>query len=595
MLFGRLKPGVALDAARTEAQLAATEMFGLYPDNWNTLRGVGRAITILSESESRIMPPDARLPAIGVSALLLVVVGLVLLIVCFNLANLLLARATGRRREIAIRLSLGASRGRVIQQLLAESLLLAVLGTGLGLGLTVWITDLIGGLRLDLPLPLYLDLHPDGRVLLFAIVLSMVTGVLLGLAPALQATRPVLVPALKDEGSGGMTRTRLRGAFVVAQVGLSLVLLIAAGLFLRSLRNAAAINPGFEATRGLLVPMDLSLTGYSAERGAAFQRALLDRVRAVPAVEEASLATTVPLSIDGTRQGITIEGYTAAPGEDLEFGRSIVGPRFFEALGIPMVRGRGFTGDDAAGRPGVAVVNESFARRFWGGENPVGKRISVSGDEGPFLDVVGIAKDGKYGTLGETARPFFFLPLLQHYNPAVTLVVRTATPPATLAAPIRSMIHELDANLLLGKVTTLEEHVGFSLLPARVAGAVLGGFGMLGLLLATLGIYGVVAFAVSQRTREIGIRMALGAQAADVVRLVVRDGMRLVAIGLAVGVVIALPLSRLLSGWLYGLSPTDPLTFVAMPMMFATVALVASLIPSRRAARLDPLVALRAE
>jgi macrolide transport system ATP-binding/permease protein len=594
-VFGRLKPGRGLAAAQAEARLVAGQMLAVHPGDWNNLQGTGRALSVIPESEARIFP-GARGPVLGAAALMLIVVGLVLLIVCANLANLLLSRAAARQKEMAVRLSLGASRGRLVQQLLTESLLLAALGGGGGLLLALWVTGALSGYRPDLPVPLALDIHLDARVLAFALGVSVLAGLVVGLAPALQASASPIVVALKEEsGTGGRRRSRLRNAFVVAQVSLSLVLLVGAGLFLRSLRNAMAIDPGFGIGSGLMVSLDLSLNGYDDARSADFQRRLVERVRALPGVAAASLVSVVPLSLGAERRWSAVEGYAPRQGEDMEFHDTKVGPGYFETMRVPLVAGRGFTEADRAGGPGVIIVNQAFARRFWPGQEALGKRVSVTAQEGPWLEVIGVARDGKYVTLGEEPTPFFYLPLRQHPSARVTLVARTADSPERVTAAVRGEIHALDPDLPIESQETVEAHLGFSLLPARIAGAVLGAFGLFGLLLASLGVYGVLAYAVSQRVREIGVRVALGARGADIVGLVLGEGMRLVAIGIGLGLVVALATARLIRGFLYGLSPLDPVTFAGVAGLFAAIAALASYLPALRAARLNPVDALRSE
>jgi len=594
-LFGQLKPGSSVASAQAEAGVVAGQLLEAYPDHWRNLQGTGRQLSVIPENEARIFP-GARGPVIGATALLLIVVGLVLLIVCANLANLLLSRAAARQKEMAVRLSLGASRGRLLQQLLTESLLLAALGGGAGLVVASWATGILSGFQPDLPVPLILDVRLDARVLAFTLAISTLAGVLVGLAPALQASAAPIVTALKDEaGTGGRRRSRLRNGFVVAQVSLSLILLVGAGLFLRSLRNATAIDPGFGIGSGLLVTIDPSLTGYDDARAEAFQQRLVERARTMPGVEAAGLASTVPLTIGAGRRSVAVEGYTPRQGEDMEFHDTKVGPGYFETMRVPLVEGRGFSEVDRAGAPEVIVVNEAFARRFWPGEEALGKRVSVSGAEGPFAEVIGVARDGKYVTLGEDPTPFFFMPLLQHPEARVTLVARTAGDPRRVAVALRAEIHALDPDLAIESIETVEQHLGLSLLPARIAGAVLGAFGLFGLLLASLGVYGVLAYAVSQRTREIGVRVALGAGGWDIVSLVLGEGMRLVAVGIGAGLVAALAVARLIRGFLYGLSPLDPLTFAGVACLFGAIAAIASYLPARRAARLNPVDALRAE
>jgi predicted permease len=595
-LFGHLAAGASLEQAEAQSRALSTSLLQEHPDHWRNLQGRVRPITLVPESKARLIFPGARGPILGVSGLLFLVVGAVLLIACANVANLFLARMVAHRREIAVRLALGATRGRLVQHVLAESTLIAVLGGALGLLLASWVADLISTLRLPLPVPLALDLSPDARVLGFTLIVSLAAGLGLGLGPALQATRPQLVPALKDEGGAALSpRSRLRGAFVVSQCVLSLLLLVVAGLFVRSLRNASSIDPGFSAEHALLVTTDLGLNGYDSTRAWVFQQQLMERAGALPGVQSAALVTEMPLGLGGSRQGLSIQDYAPAAGEDMEVSRTIVGPGYFETLQVPIVRGRSFNSGDREGAPGVAIVNEAFARRYWPGQDPLGRRLSVGGPDDPGLEVVGIAKDGKYETLGEQPKPFFYLPLSQRRAERTTLILKTRAEPRTIASLVQAVVHQLDPNLPIESVSTLTEHLAFSLLPARLGGIVLGGFGLLGLILASLGIYGIVAFGVNQRRREIGIRIALGATHADVVGLAVKDGMTLVGVGLAIGLLAAAAAARFLRGLLYGLEPLDPQAFLAAPLLFGLVALGASWFPARRAARVDPMVAMRAE
>lgn len=597
LLTGRLRPGIEAAAAQTEMSLLAERLHREHPQQWTDVRGAGRRLTLLTESRIRIAPPDARGPAVAGSVLLMVVVGLVLLVACANLAGLLLARAAARRREIAIRLALGATRGRLIRQFLTESLLVTFIGGGLGLLLTAWMTQILQRFQPPTGFPVRLELPVDARVIGFAVGISLLTGVLLGLVPSLQASRPALVPALKEESGGCKpVRTRLREAFIVGQVALSFLLLTAAGLFLRSLGRANAVDPGFGARHGAMASVDLSLHGYSEERGRQLQDAALTRLRAIPGIEAAAWTTSVPLALgSSSRRGISIRGYTREPGEDLEFPEASVSAGYFETMQVDIVRGRALNEQDRAGAPGVVVVSEAFARRFWPGADPLGKEISARGPDGPFLTVVGVARDGKYQSMADEPTPFVYFPLAQGYRPVVTLLARTSQDPGAAVRAVRSSLLASDPDLAIFNAQTLGEHLALTLLPQRVAAIVLGSFGGVALLLAAMGIYGIVAFSVSQRTREIGVRVALGAARRDVIRLMVRSGMRPVAIGVGLGLVTALAFTRLLRSFLTGVSPTDPATFAAVVLAFLGVALWAALVPARRAARIDPLTALRSE
>ncbi|MBS1791422.1 MAG: ABC transporter permease [Acidobacteria bacterium] len=599
LIMGRLKPGVSIAQARADFGNIAAQLYREFPQRWETIRKQGRSISLLPESQSRVLP-QAQMPLTIFAALLLSVVGLVLLIACANVANLLLARAATRRKEIAIRLALGAGRGRLIRQLLTESVLLAALGGTIGLLLAVWGADLLMAFKPPVPIPIELNLPLDWRVLGFLAGLSLLTGIVFGLAPALAASRPEVVGALKDEGGGSGSRGRLRGALVVMQVAVSLLLLICAGLFLRSLQNASSIDPGFNADNLLAMSMDLQLQGYDEPRGNQFSEQLLERVRAVPGIVGASLTNSLPLGLGGGRSGITIEGYSTQQGEDMEIYNSTVSPGYFEALRIPLQQGRAFNAQDRAEAPGAVIINEAFARRYWPGQTPLGKRIQMGfasdgTNNSPYLTVVGVVKDGKYNSLGEDATPYFFRPTTQSYVSTPTLIVRTTANPADALPAVRSEVEALDKNLPLFDVKTMRQHLGIALLPARLAGGALGIFGLLALMLAAAGLYGVMSNAVAGRTREIGIRMALGADAFGVLRLILQQGMKLVLIGLAVGLGAALALTHLLKSLLFGISTTDPLTFAGIALLLTLVALFACWVPARRATKVDPMIALRYE
>jgi predicted permease len=602
LVMGRLKPGVTLQQAQADFNSIAAQLYKEWPQDWENIRRQSRSVSVTPESEARLLP-EMRMPIVIFMALLMSVAGLVLLIACANIANLLLARATARRKEIAIRLALGAGRWRLIRQLLTESVLLSMLGGMAGLLLAGWGADLLMAFRPPFQIPVELDLQADWRVFVFMFGLSLLTGIVFGLTPALAASRPDVIASLKDETGAATTggRTwRLRGALVVAQVALSLLLLICAGLFLRSLRNASSIDPGFDADNLLALSMDLRLQGYDETRERNFTDQLLERVRALPGVVSASLTDRLPLDLDGAWRGVTIEGYTPQPGESTGINSSFVAPGYFETLRIPLLRGRTFQRQDGANAPGVALVNESFARRYWPGQSPLGKRIQMGAvrsgvNDAPYLTVIGIVKDGKYVSLGEEAAPFIYFNMAQNVGLSPTLVVRTQGDPLNSLAAVRGEVAALDKNLPLYDVKTMRQHLGLALLPARLAGSVLGVFGMMALALAAAGIYGVMAYSVAQRTREIGIRMALGANARDVLRLVTRQGMTLVAIGMAIGLTSALALTQLLKSLLLGVSSTDPLTFAVIALLLIAVALLACWIPARRATKVDPMIALRCE
>ena len=596
-LTGRLEPQVDLAGAQARFDALALELHRAHPQNWTDVQQRGRRITLVSEASGRVFP-EVRGPVLGFMALLMTVVGLVLLIACANLANLLLARASARRREIGIRMAVGAGRWALIRQLLTESVLLSLLGGAAGALGAKWMADVLSTFRPPLPVPVVLDLALDLRVLSFALLVSIATGVLFGLAPALTATRTDVVSALKDDGAGtgaGPQRSRLRSALVVGQVSVALLLLVGSGLFVRSLRNAHTIDPGFEPGGLAMASVDLVLGGYKEDAGRAFYVRALEEARALPGVVAATFVKDAPLGLGGGRRRVWIEGYTSRPHEDMEVALTSVGPGYFETMHIPLRRGRTFTAGDGPGLPLAAIVNEAFVRQYWNGQEAMGRRIRMRGAEAPPIEIVGVVRDGKYRTLGEEARPFVYLPLLQDYDGEATLIARTHGSPATVAALLQRRLAEVDPRVPVFDVKTMDEHLRFTLLPARLAAAVLGLFGTVALLLAGLGLYGVMSYVVSQRRREVGIRMALGARPTDVVRLVVAQGMRLTICGVVGGLVAALVLTRLVAGFLYGIRPTDPWTFAAVTAVLAAVALLACLLPARRAAAVDPIVALRFE
>jgi len=590
---GRLKPGVSAAQAESALTNLMAQLGREYPDS---NEGKGMMLT-----PPGLILPTVRTPFIGFAGVLMLTVALVLLIACTNLAGLLMARAAGRCKEIAIRLSLGASRAQLVRQLLTESVLLALAGGGVGVLLAVWLIDMVMAFKPPISIPLLLDLQLDWRVLSFTVVLSLLTGTLFGLLPALQATKPELAPALKDESSlGGYRRSRLRNTLVVAQVALSLVLLVAAGLVVRSLQHAQVMSPGFNPDHVVTLTMSLSSQGYDETKGKQFQQQVIDRVSHLPGVKSAATTDILPLSLSSLESYVFIEGAPPTRGAQTPYTlNSRVSPGYFQTMEIPLIAGRVFTERDREDAPRIVVINEAFAGRFWPGQSALGKRFRYRSADGPLVEVAGVVKDGKYFSLGEDQKSFFYLSTLQSYDETqtglTTLVARTTNNPIAALATIRGEVLKLDPTMPFVEVKTLTEHMSISLFPLRIGATVVGGFGLLALLLAAIGIYGVMAFAVSQRTREIGIRMALGAQGADVLLLILKQGLTLMLIGLGLGLAGALLLTRLMSSVLYGVSATDVATFVSVTALLGLVVLLACYLPAHRATQVDPLVALRNE
>jgi predicted permease len=578
-ILGRLNPGMTIDQAQAAADLAAASLASeAAPED-------RRLFTVVPASR---VPRSDHGDITAIFGILSAVVGLILLLACANVANLLLARGVSRRKEIAVRLALGAGRGRLVRQLLAESVLLSFAGGGAGLLLALWAGDL-------LPLPLSIRPTLDARVLAYAIGVSGLTAVLFGLAPSLRSSRSDVVSALKGDADGGVP-SRLQGGFVIAQVSISMVLLIAAGLFLRSVSKAEAIDPGFDKSGVVAVSVDPTLLGYDAERSGAFFQRLLERSAARPEIAAAAAAWYVPLGGTFARNGFDVEGQP--PSTDREprlIGFDYVSSGYFATLGMPVLIGRDFAESDGPSAPRVAIVNETFARRYWEEGNPIGRRISIQGEGASSpIEVVGVARDSRVESLTEDPRPYIYLPYRQGDALGMTILARAAGSPAAAAAALREEVRALDRNLPVTRVAMLSEFVADSDKRKTTAG-LLALFGAVALLLAAVGLHGVVAFGVSRRTREIGVRVALGARPADVARMVLSRSLRVAGIGVCVGVVVSLALTRLLSSQLFGVTPTDLGTFAAVAAILTATSALASWLPAARAARVDPLKALRCE
>ncbi len=588
VMGGRLKEGVSIAQANAEALAIGTNLEKEYPNE-----NQGKGLTVVRST----LVPGQSLAVAGFFALLMVIVLLVLMIACVNVAGILLARAAARRREIAVRLAMGAGRGRLIRQLLTETTILFGAGGIAGLLLSVWLTRLLLALIPRLPIPIDMAVHTDWRVISFGLVLSFVAAILSGLAPALQSSRADLVPALKTEGlDSGKPRLRLRNLFVIGQVTMSLTLVIVAGLFLRALEHAAAVQPGFDERRVDVVQLDLSLAGYTAESARPFVRQLLERIRSLPDVESATLSVDLPL--DGGRMGlggIKAPGKTPPRGQYFPADWNIVEPGVFRTLKLPLVRGRDFTDADTASSQWVAIINEAMAAAIWPGEDPLGKQMMVPDENKERqVTVVGVTGNARVVWLTGAVEPYIYMPFAQRYIPRVSLLVRTRDDRSAVP-DVRALLRSMNPNLPMTESMRLAELTAIGLVPQRMAASVAGTLGIVGLLLCAIGIYGVTSYSVAGRTREIGIRVALGADAGAVIRLVLRQGLVLAAIGTAIGLVIAGAGSTLLESLLYGVRGLDPVTFLGACVLFAAVTLIASYIPARRATKVDPMVALRNE
>ena len=592
-VFARLKPGVTLEQADKDLTTLARNVAEAYS-------GKVSAETLRSVQLLRMrggMDPRDQQEALPLAGIAMGVVGIVLLIACLNIASLLVARAAIRQRETAIRQALGASRPRLIRQWLTESVVLGIAGGTVGLLLGLWSNQLLISYLQATPLA-SLNLKLDWHVLAFTFAVSIITGIVFGLAPALQASRLDLVTALKSERVflRGRHSSRLRTLFVTAQVALSVVLLIGAGLFLRALQTATTIDPGINVDRVLTVPLNLGLLRYKETDGQNFYSNLLSRVAAQPGVESVSIVRFPQLGFSFAQfEVFTEDRNNGQPDEGVSTGFNVVGPGYFTTMQTPLLRGRDFTEADRQGAPGVVVINATLASMLWNGADPLGKRISLTGPKGPFLEIVGVTRDGKYRSLGESPQPYVYQPVFQSYDPKMTMVIRTTGEPLSVTAAVREQIRILDPNLPVSDIKTLRDQLNFSLFPSRIAALTLGGFGVLALILAAIGIYGVVSYAVARRTHEIGIRIALGAKELSVLRLVIREGLFVVAVGLVVGLSLALVTTRLIEGFLYGVAATDAITFLTVPIVLGVVAVLASYLPARRATKVDPLVALRYE
>ncbi len=590
--FGRLKPGVTIEQAQADLSTIASRLARDYPQT-NQKAGVKVAPGLgLPEQARDRVSQFVKLP--------MVIVGVVLLIVCANVAGMMLARGEGRASEIAVRLALGARASRIVHQLLTESLLLALAGGLLGLFFGLWLSD---WLRLLLPetylsMPLKFDLALDARVFGFTLAISVITGALFGLAPALRLSRLDLIPVLKGQPGRRFRagRIRLREILIVMQVALSFVLLVAAALCVRTLQNARAIPTGFDVERALTARIDPGRQNYSEAHGREFYQRLIERMEDLPGVETAGFATYAPLSGPQPVTRIHPEGRPPETGR-MQVGFNFITPRYLETVGIQLLKGRQFSARDDHRSPLVAIVNEALARRYWPDDGPLGKRFRFGADDpnNPLIEIVGVASDTKAANLFAPPRMYFYLPMAQHYQNQAVLHLRTSGEPERLVPAMRREIASLDRSLPVYEIKTLTRYRDDALTAQRLAAYLISGFGVLAMTLAAIGLYGRMSYDVERRAREIGIRMALGAQPRDALRLIIRQGMTLTLIGVAAGLIAAFAATRLIKGLLFGVSATDPLTFLMIAAILIVTAGLACYIPAWRATKVDPIKSLRYE
>ena len=588
----RFKDGARPEQAQAELRAIASDLEKDFP-----LANKGRSFTFQPLLESSIAPNQRDLFQ-RAGALLMVVVGIVLVIACFNIANLLLARAAGRKREISIRVAIGASRGRIITQLLTEAMVLALAGGSLGLGLAYVGRDLMWKFRPPFLPDSGLNLSLDSHVLFFTILVAVGTGLLFGLAPAMQSSRPDLVSELKERAGSDLRKGRrfnLRNMLISVQVAVCLIALVGAGLFLLSLRNAHEMDPGFDTHNLAMVTFDLGAMNYDVARAREFERRALETAQNTPGVRAAALSNTVPLFNGGFGRTLFREGEDTNNGQSGQVSQvSVVSPEYLQTMGIHMVRGEVFDSTVREDSPRVAIINETAARQIWPNQDPIGKRFKFFRDN-DYTRVIGIVHDSKYNTLGEDPRSYIYTPLIQNPQPAVTLFFRTHADPKTVLSAVRNKVQEMDRNLPLTNVWPIGEVISQSLWAASFGASLLAVFALIAMTLCAVGIYGVVGYSVGQRIREFGIRMALGAQPRDVVLMVLRNSGLIMAVGLTAGLIAAFLLVRFITAFLYDVNANSPWPFLAMGLVLALVGALASYIPARRAAKVDPMVALHYE
>jgi len=584
---GRLQPGLNQRESQSAVDLLTGRLALEYAESND-----GRGVRLEPVSSGN---PQVRGKATSVLAVMMVVSGLVLLIACVNMANLLIGRSAARQREWGIRFALGSGRLRLIRQLLTESVLLSLLGGGCALFLSDWFLRLLSGAQLPAAVPFHIQPGTDSRVLAFAFIISALTGVLFGFTPALRSSRPDIVPLLKNESSARVRfgGTKLRELLVILQIALSLVLLISTGLFVRSLEKAQAVEIGFRPDHVLMLSIDPSLYGYSDAQSKALLVQLQRRVAALPGVQAASFTDRAPLSLGANEAKVQITGRQFPRESNVNrVTYFTVAPRYFVAIGMPLLHGREFSDRDGPLTP-LAIVNRSMADRFWPSEDVLGKHVLLSGKN---YEIVGIVPDSKLRTFAEDATPCIYLPILQtNSNTPLTMLVRTTADPAGMAAGLTKEVRAVAGNIAVYQIESLEEHVGQALVFVRVGARLFSAFGLTALLLASIGLYGVMSYSVTRRTHEIGVRIALGARPRDVRRMILIEATGLACAGIGIGLIGAFALCRLLTAFLYGVTATDGQSFGGAALVLFGVAMISSYLPVRRATRVDPLVAVRCE
>jgi predicted permease len=593
-VFGRLRPGVSLNAARAAVRIKARQLERAYPA---TNRNVG--VVLLREQYARPSITVAEL-APAIAAMFMTLVMLVMLVACANIASVLLARVVARGRDLAVRAAIGASQWRLVRQVLVECTLLALLG-GIGaIAVTYGAVRAVSSISIATDIPIRWGIELNGRIIAFTVIATLIAALAAGLAPASAARKRNLHDVLRSGTGNSATAAhrRLRSALVAGQIAISVVVLVCAGLFVRSSANAARMDLGFRTDHLLMLSTELRSQSYDSVRGQQFYREALRRAAVVPGVRSVALARFVPFGYDRAMRAIVpIAPGVPVPANGFNYFHNVIGGDYFTAMGIPVLEGRTFSDRDDARAPLVAVVSEALVKAVWPGQPALGKRFRFGGDDGPVVEIVGVVRGMQEMLLGETPKPYIFLPVAQAYRSPMTIVVETAADPLSVARPMRAVIAALDPSLPVFDVRTMDDHLrnGQALLFTRLGSAFATVFGLLALVLATIGVYGVVSYSVAQRTREIGVRMALGARRPAILRLVVGQGMRLGWIGLGVGLALSVATMGVVSSVLYGVGPRDPLVLGAVVVLLALVVAIASLVPARRAMRIDPMTSLRSQ